>query len=95
MICTCSTVLNKIGNITNQVKVFSLGEEIQKYMKNYFKYILRMPTYRILRKIVDYNLKEEERKVDHQICERILLTRRTEQAKRPKAYDDEKSSQLF
>lgn len=30
-----------------------------------------MPTYRILRKIVDYHLKEEERKVDHQICERI------------------------
>jgi hypothetical protein len=36
-------------------KIFSLGERITEYQQNYFENILRVPTYRIPRKIFNYH----------------------------------------
>jgi hypothetical protein len=43
--------------IRQNLKIFNLGRKIREYQQNYFEHILRMPTYRIPRKIFNYHPK--------------------------------------
>jgi hypothetical protein len=47
----------RITDIRQNLKIFNLGYKIREYQQNYFEYILRMPTYRIPRKIFNYHPK--------------------------------------
>jgi hypothetical protein len=39
------------------LEIFNLAEKIKKYQQNYLKHILRMPTYQIAQKILNYHPK--------------------------------------
>jgi hypothetical protein len=42
-------------DIRQNLKIFNLGQKIREYQQNYFEHILRMPTYRIPQKILNYH----------------------------------------
>jgi hypothetical protein len=44
-------------DIRQNLKIFNIGDKIKEYQQNYFEHILRMPTYRIPRKIFNYHPK--------------------------------------
>jgi hypothetical protein len=44
-------------DMRQNLKTFNLGQKIMEYQQNYFKHILRMLTYRIPQKILNYHLK--------------------------------------
>jgi hypothetical protein len=53
------TRIYKKGNIDirHDLKIFNLEEKVKEYQENYFEHILRMPTYRIPPKILNYHPK--------------------------------------
>jgi hypothetical protein len=44
-------------DIRQNLKIFNLRQKIREYQQNYFEHILRMPTYRMPRKIFNYHPK--------------------------------------
>jgi hypothetical protein len=44
-------------DIRQNLKIFNLGQKIREYQQNYFEHILRMSTYRIPQKILNYHPK--------------------------------------
>jgi hypothetical protein len=44
-------------DIRQNLIILNIGGKIREYQQNYFEHILRMPTYRIPRKIFNYHLK--------------------------------------
>jgi hypothetical protein len=44
-------------DIRQNLKIFDLGQKIREYQQNNLEHILRMPTYRIPRKIFSYQPK--------------------------------------
>jgi hypothetical protein len=65
--------------------MFSLVDKIKEYNQNYFEHILRMPTYRIPRKIFSYRPKgRRDKSTTDEMDGPICPTGRSEQAKRPK-----------
>jgi hypothetical protein len=45
---------NRNIDIRQELNIFNLGEKVKEYQHSYLQHILRMPTYRIPRKLFDY-----------------------------------------
>jgi hypothetical protein len=54
-----------------ELNIFYMGNKIKEYQRNYFEYILGMPTYRHSLSCTIIIPKEEEREIDHRRDGRI------------------------